>query len=185
MELRGKLHSITRDMRDRDFYITFKVASIPEGVDRYQEKDLAIEVKQYREKRSRNANAYYWELVGRIASVLGVSRPYIHNMLLRDYGTLEDENLGGWLPENPETELLVLESDKYHFAPTSHSKLIDGELFTWYRIIKGSSQYDTAEMARLIDGAVSEAKGMDIEVLPPEELERIMKAYEEHYANGR
>jgi hypothetical protein len=39
----------------------------------------------------------------------------------------------------------------------------------------GSSTYDSKEMATLIDGIVREAKDLDIETLPPYELER-MKA---------
>lgn len=185
MELRGKLHNITRDMRTRDYYLTFKVPSIPDGADGYQDKDLDIVVKPHREKRSRNANAYYWELVGKIAGVLGASRAFTHNMLLRDYGTLEQvagQNISAWLPDDVETDILVLESQEYHYMPTSYSRLVDGKMFREYLVIKGSRCYDTAEMARLIDGAVSEAKQMEIETLAPEEIERMMKAYEEHYA---
>ena len=185
MNLRGKLHSTTRDIRDGEFYVAFKVASISSEVDGLQDKDLDIEVKIHREKRSRNANAYYWELVGRIATYIGASRAFVHNMLLRDYGTLEvvgGENMTTWLPDDPETDILALESAEYHLAPTSYAKLIDGKMWRMYHHIKGSSRYDTAEMARLIDGAVSEAKSMDIETLPPDELERMMRAYEERNA---
>ena len=44
-------------------------------------------------------------------------------------------------------------------------------------MIKGSSEYDTKEMSSFIDGIISEAKGLGIETLPPEELERMMKDY--------
>ena len=43
---------------------------------------------------------------------------------------------------------------------------------------KGSSGYNTSEMSALIDGVVSECKEMGIETLPPEELERMMDAYD-------
>ena len=45
-------------------------------------------------------------------------------------------------------------------------------------MLKGSSEYDTKEMSHLIDGLVSECKEMGIETLPPEELERMMAAYD-------
>ena len=50
---------------------------------------------------------------------------------------------------------------------------LQGKKFTHYKIFKGSSEYDTREMAILIDGIVSEAKEMGIETLPPDEVEKI------------
>jgi hypothetical protein len=44
-------------------------------------------------------------------------------------------------------------------------------------MIKGSSEYDTKEMSRFIDGIVAEAKELGIETLPPAELETMMKAW--------
>lgn len=186
--MRGKLHSITRDAMSGAQYVAFEVESIPSGIGSLQEKDLDIDLKIHREKRSLNANAYYWTLVEKISNLLGASRPYIHNMLLRDYGTLEivaGYNVPVYLPDCQEAELLALESEDDHLKPTSRSKLINGELFREYLRIKGSRRYDTAEMSVLINGAVSEAEIMGIEVLPPDELERMMAAYEEHYSDGR
>lgn len=186
MEVRGKLHSITRDAMTGAQYLALEIESIPEGIGSLQEKDLDIGLKIHREKRSLNANAYYWRLVEKIASLLGASRPFVHNMLLRDYGTLEQvagENVQAWLPEDPETYVLALESDTYHYMPTSYSKLIDGKLWRQFFVIKGSSRYDTAEMSRLINGTVSEAEMMGIDTLPPEEMERMMRLYEEHYTD--
>ena len=186
MEIRGKLHSITRDAMNGAQYLSLEIESIPPGIGSLQEKDLDIELKQHREKRSLNANAYYWKIVEKISALLGASRAFVHNMLLRDYGTLEvvgGHNVPTWLPDNPETDLLVLESEEYHLLPTSRSKLIDGEMFREYLHIKGSRRYDTLEMSTLINGAVSEAQSMDIETLPPEDLERMMRIYEEHHTD--
>jgi hypothetical protein len=55
---------------------------------------------------------------------------------------------------------------------------LQGKEFTHYRIYKGSSEYDSREMAILIDGIVSEAKEMGIETLPPQELERLKQAWD-------
>ena len=55
---------------------------------------------------------------------------------------------------------------------------LQGKEFTHYRIFKGSSEYDTREMAILIDGIVSEAKEMGIETLPPQELERLKQTWD-------
>ena len=47
-------------------------------------------------------------------------------------------------------------------------------------MLRGSSTYNTEEMSKLIDGLVSECKEQGIETLPPEELERMMQAYEQN-----
>lgn len=189
MEFRGKLVNITRDLRSGEFWITFGVESVPEGVGSLQEGPLSITVKKYRQRRSLNANAYYWKLVGDIAAALHEAQPVIHNRLLRSYGTLdtvEGENLMIFIPDTVEAENKVLMQEAYHLKPTSMSKVTeDGRVFRAYLVIKGSSSYDSQEMSRLIDGAVSEAKGMGLETLPPEELERMMAAYEKHYASRR
>lgn len=186
--VRGSLHSITVDELTGARQLSLDIASIPSGVDALRGKDLDIVLKAHRDKRSLNANAYYWKLVERISDLLGASRPFVHNMLLRDYGTLEvvaGHHVPVWLPDSPEADLLALESEDYHLKPTSRSKDVDGELFREYLQIKGSRRYDTAEMSALINGAVSEAESMDIEVLPPDELERMMRLYEEHYTDER
>lgn len=44
-------------------------------------------------------------------------------------------------------------------------------------MIKGSSEYDTAEMAHFIDSIVEEAKELGIETSTPDELERMKQEW--------
>ena len=44
---------------------------------------------------------------------------------------------------------------------------------SWYKVIKGSSEYDTKEMSVFIDGIVQEAEQLGIDTLPPAEIERL------------
>ena len=52
---------------------------------------------------------------------------------------------------------------------------VEGKEFTHYRCFIGSSEYDSREMAILIDGIVDEAKELGIDTLPTTAVER-MKA---------
>ena len=54
-----------------------------------QDKTKKYEVKEYREKRGLKANAYYWELVNRLANVLRLSKEELHFLLLQRYGQSE------------------------------------------------------------------------------------------------
>ena len=142
---------------------------------------LDVEIKKHSKKRSKEANRYYWELSSRLAEALHVSKPYIHNYLLRKYGQLEiisGQAIYAVLPDTDEAMKKADEDQMVHLRPTSEVKMgKDGTMFRTYLMIKGSHEYNTKEMSELIDGLVIECKEMGIETLPPEELERMMAAY--------
>ncbi|MEG2189502.1 MAG: hypothetical protein RRY08_06680, partial [Christensenella sp.] len=48
--------------------------------------------------------------------------------------------------------------------------VVGNRMFSHYRTIKGSSEYDKKEMSRLIDGIVYEAKQLGIETFPPQKI---------------
>lgn len=138
---------------------------------------LDVEIKRHREKRSLDANAYYWLLVGKIRNVTGDSNNRIHNMMLNSYGELDRMPDGSLIPFCIRDDIDYLEFLYPHLKPTQKTLSKGDKLYRWYYQIKGSSEYNTAEMSHLIDGVVSECKEMGIETLPSEELERMMVAY--------
>lgn len=144
---------------------------------------LDVKIKKHREKRSLDANAYYWLLVGKIRKATGDSNNRIHNMMLDRYGELDRMPDGTLIPFCIRDDIDHLEFPYPHLKPTQKTLSKGGKLYRWYYQIKGSSEYNTAEMSHLIDGIVSECKEMDIETLPPEELERMMNAYAKKYSD--
>lgn len=178
MKLRGKLHEITRDIRSGTFRLTLDVMEIPSGLDKLPEGDLSITLAKWSAKRTMTANAYYWVLVSKIAAAMCAPQPFVHNYLLQSYGQLEvidGKHITVMIPDTDEASEKLMLSDHYHLKPTSHTKQgKDGKTYRAHLMIRGSSTYDTKEMAVLIDGAVSEAREMGIETLPPEELERML-----------
>ena len=54
------------------------------------DESLDVELKRHKDKRSLNANAYYWHLVGEIRKATGDSNNKIHNMMLNRYGVLDE-----------------------------------------------------------------------------------------------
>ena len=188
MEAKGKLLDIVRDIRTGEYRITLAVKEIPSGIDHLQDRDLRIALTRWTNKRSLTSSAYYWVLVGKLAKALGRTEGWIHNWLLCRYGA--PMIVDGKVPcvaikDSAAAQIDVMESTTYHLRATSKVFVNNGEVFRYYQMLKGSSAYDTEEMAQLIDGAVDEAVGIGIEVLPPEEIERMMRDYEEHYLNRR
>ena len=187
MKLKADDLNIMQDILNGGFLLSMHVREIPSGAEKLREEALAVSITKWRERRSLTANAYYWVLVSKIAEAAGMSNARAHNMLLRSYGV--PETIGGqltiaMLPVEAEDE--ILERELYHLKPTSKTKVgKDGQIFRAYILLKGSSDYDTKEMARLIDGTVEEAKMLGLETLPEEEIERMMAAYEVNHTNGR
>lgn len=142
---------------------------------------LQLEIKKYRRRRSLNANNYYWELCTKLAKVMKVSEPEIHNRMLRLYG--QPEIFDGkaafiTIPDTEDAEKKVDKAMDYHLKPTSQVREgLDGVMYRTYKMLRGSSTYNTEEMANLIDGLVSECKDAgisDAEIATPDE-KRILK----------
>lgn len=182
-ELRGRLLDIVRDYITNAFRITIEVRQIPKGIDQLFETDLKISLKKWRDKRSLTANAYYWVLVSKIADHIKQPQPLVHNLLLRRYGVLdivEGDSLTVFVPDTEEAENEILLKETYHLRPTS--KVITGKKgnLRAYRIMLGSSFYDTKQFSTLLDGCITECRSMGIEVLPKDEIERMMADYAKH-----
>ncbi len=150
---------------------------VAEAMKLSQMDKLEVDIRKHRERRSLDANSYYWLLIGKIGNVTGGSQNHIHNVMLGKYGKLDRMPDGNLILFCIRDDIDYLEFPYPHLKPTQKTLSKDDKLYRWYYQIKGSSEYDTREMSQLIDGVVSECKEMGIETLPPEELERMMKAY--------
>ena len=124
---------------------------------------LSIEIKQYREKRSLNANAYAWLLIGKIADIVRSSKDEVYVNMLKLYGQSDVISVDADVP--------IRYYVKY-FDEIGESRL-NGKLFKHYRVYKGSHEYDTREMSILIDGIVYEAKELGIQTETPEQIARM------------
>ena len=185
MQIIGKLKNITQNILTDEAEITFSAEDRREVLrlaESYKDKRLRIDVKKYTEKRSLTANGYYWTLVAKLAGALGISNARAHNMLLRRYGQpwiFDGEEVRVMIPDTADAELAILEDEREHMKPTSEI-VVDkaGTFRRVYKLLRGSHDYDREEFGRLIDGTVDECKQMGLETLPPDELARMMEAYE-------
>lgn len=143
----------------------------------FKDKELSISIKKYRKKRSLDANSYFHVLVGKIADVIGNSKPAVKNILLAKYGQYAtDEN--GIIHMIIRDDYDVSEREDIHLSPTSNVKVLDdGKLYRVYRLMRGSHEYDTSEMAKLIDGTVSDAKELGIETMTPTQLKEMKERW--------
>jgi hypothetical protein len=131
---------------------------------------LSIVAKKYRQKRSLDANAYCWVLITKIAEMLNSSKEEIYEDMLQKYGFIYQDD-DGYIT-------VTVKADVDMNKITGHWKFLKGNgKFNSYLMIKGSSEYDSAEMAKFIDRIVDEAKELGIETMTPAELERMKAAW--------
>jgi hypothetical protein len=123
---------------------------------------LAVEVKQHRQKRSLNANAYMWVLLSKMAEVLHTTKDELYLIMLERYGQfthiIVKPNVVGKVKQ------------EWRAVRELGEVTVNGKKGIQLQCYFGSSTYDTQEMSVLIDGIVSEAKELGIETLPPEDL---------------
>lgn len=139
-----------------------------------QDKGKIYEVKEYNPKRSLNANRYFHLLVGKIAEATGATAAEAKNDILSALGYI-----------NEDAGCIILRNDidwrqftELHLRPTSATRILDdGELYRVFYIIRGTHTLNSKEMARVIDGAVQEAKALGIETMPPQELARLLSRW--------
>ncbi|MCM1191993.1 MAG: hypothetical protein NC123_18255 [Butyrivibrio sp.] len=171
MKFTARIKDIGRTL-EGNFTLTLESRDmIPAAAMKLSQVDkLDVEIKKHLEKRSLDANAYAWVLMSKIAQVLGSSKEEVYEEMLHRYGILYEDS-GGYITVTVKASVDMRKVE-------GHWQLVrDNGTFKAYAMIKGSSQYDTKEMSRFIDGIVSDAKELDIETLPPDELERMVAAY--------
>lgn len=184
MEFKGKLSSMFRDIVTGKWNLSFSTdQNIAEAAQTFSGKDIDVKLKQHREKRSLDANAYYWCLLTKLAKIHGWSNAEAHNRMLRDYGQyerVEGQLIAVPLPDTDQTEREVLSKMEYHLALSPKVTVMKGETKRVYLLLRGSSTYNTEEMARLISGLIEECRysGIpDSEIMTPFEKQKLYEQY--------
>ncbi len=137
-----------------------------EGYDALKDFDVEVTVKKWRRKRSKNANAYFHVLVNEIAQTTGESDEAVKQRLVLDYGTVDRDSDGNKvaLKVLPGVDFIKY----YKYAKYIESREEGDLIFNIYLVYKHTSEMDTKEMARLIDGAIQEARELGIDTDTPE-----------------
>lgn len=173
MKVSGKIVGANIDFRTGKPTISFEINEKNDFklmVDELKEcEKLSIEVKPYRQKRSLNANNYAWALLTEIANISRANKDDIYLLMLKRYGQSEMFSVAARVPFG--------EYVKYY--EEAGESVLKGKLFKHYKVYKGSSEFDSREMAVFIDGIVSEAKALGIQTETPEMIARMKSLWGE------
>lgn len=165
IESKARLVDISKDWESGKFRLTFELDSfLPNMVDAIKDVCLRLSVKRWKEKRSLDANAFYWQINSQMARVLQTSPEELHEELLQRYGLLDtDEN--GHIAITARSNVDMSKVD-------GHWKLYkvsqDGKWKSYLRI-RGTSEYDTAEMSYFIERVLEDARELGIDTETPKQ----------------
>ena len=176
----GRLKEMVRG-RDGRLVISFTTDRFDgDRFDELSKYDCDIEIKKHRNIRSKNANAYFHVLVNKIAGETGESDEDVKVRLITSYGTLARTADGKYLmfvlPREADA------TDYYKYAVLYDQREINGVTCNVWKVYKDSHKMDTKEMARVIDGAIREAKELGIETDTPKQIEEMKQKWAEYEA---
>lgn len=167
MNTKCKVKSYTKDILTGEKLLTISVESdLSSELDVLQGKELQAEIKPYKKRRSRNANAYMWELCTEISEATGISKEDVYRETIRQMNVYRD------FPPMTEKEARTFQigwgklgtgwmTEQVDYAEDGERKII--------RAYFGSSTYNTKQMSRLIDLLVQEAEELGITVISDKE----------------
>lgn len=179
-ELTGKINGLAIDFETGKAVIHIAVDEKQAAMAAYDELkgQVAIKIGAYRPKRSKDANAYAWVLIGKLSEKLNIAPAEIYRRAIKQVGgnyevvcvldAAVDKLCSSWRKNG-----IGWQTD------TMPSKLPG---CTNVLLYYGSSTYDTASMSRLINIIVDECIQQGIETKTPEELDKLLSLWGE--SNG-
>lgn len=169
MELKARLNNAYRDLASNKVIVSLEVDYQP-NLDEIRDRDLRVEIKQWRDRRSKDANALMWACLQDIASALIADKWDVYLMMLRRYGKF--------------THVLVrqeaVERVKQQWRESEIIGVVDvnGQKAVQMLCYYGSSLLDTKEFSVLLDGIISEMKEMGLEPPPSGDIKRALEEWE-------
>ena len=136
-------------------------------VNELKDKDkLSIEIKPYRERRSLDANAYFWVLCDKLAEKLNKGKTEIYRELIRDIGGVSDTVC--MINSAVERFRANWQAKGLGWQTEAVESKIEG--CTNVTVYFGSSTFDKAQMGRLLDLTIQECREQGIPTETPDQI---------------
>ena len=170
-ELSGKIKDFSVDFVTGKANMTLLINERQDVINCFDElsqcEKLSIKIAKHREKRSTNANAYFWTLCGKLSEKMGVPKIDIYRDYIRNIGVCRMVEI------NEKAVDTLITSWGLHGIGWVAEKVDNSQTegFIIVNLYYGSSTYNTRQMSLLIDNIVQDCKEQGIETLTPAELE--------------
>lgn len=121
-----------------------------------QDDEKQYEILEYKEKRSLDSNSYAWVLIVKIADILRKNKNDVYLSMLKDYGQSAIIKISS----------IIRPGEYFKYYELVNIK----DDYSYYKVFKGSSEFDSKEMSIFIDGIITEAQDLGIETKTPQEI---------------
>ncbi len=171
--MKARLHDLSF-ARDGGYLLTIATReNVGVLYDELHETDVDVTVKKHREKRSLDANAYFWVLVDRLAEKTRIPKTDIYRRYIREIGGNHE------MVCVIDSAVEKLRNGWEHNGPGWQTDTMPSRIPGCTNVILyyGSSTYNTRQMSHLIDMAVQDCQEQNIETLSPEKLAGMMEEW--------
>ena len=170
----GKLKDLLR-LSGGEWLVSFTTRDDPGQIfDDLKDAAVKVEIKKASKHRSLSANNYAWVLIDQIAAVTGKTETEVYQNAIQEIGGVSD--FYGMKEAAYESFCEIWTKD--HLG--RQVEIIPGSAKPGWinvRAWKGSSDFDSAQMARLIDSLIQEAEAQGIPTVPDKEVERMVSRW--------
>lgn len=173
----GKLRELFR-LAGGEWVVSFTTRDDPGSLfDDLKDEAVKVDIKKASRHRSLSANNYAWVLIDRIAEVTGKTTTEVYQNAIREIGGVSEYY--GMKEAAFESFCEIWQSG--HLG--RQVEVIPGSSRPGWinvRAWKGSSDFDSAQMARLIDSLIQDAESLGIHTVPDNEVERMVSQWGKH-----
>lgn len=178
MQTTGTIEDISIDYKTRKSKISLlldtKEIEIVEQLK--NENKLNVELKKYREKRSLNANNYFWKMLQELCELAEIDPIEEYKRRVKQLGIfrrfkIEKDNIKTF-------EKMWTAQGVAWFCEIADTEYIGEIEFKIINAYYGSSSFNTKQMSRLINDLVQDCKAYEIETKTPEEVDSLLRSWE-------
>ena len=170
----GKLKDLL-PLQGGEWLVSFVTRENPGQIfDDLKDVPVRVEIKKAAKHRSLSANNYAWVLIDQIAEKTGYSVTEVYQNAIREIGGVSDYY--GMKEEAYEGFCEIWTAG--HLG--RQVQIIPGSGKPGWinvRAWKGSSDFDSIQMARLIDSLIQEAEAQGIPTVPDKDVERMVRQW--------
>jgi hypothetical protein len=168
----GEISDLSVDYKTGKTKATFLIEVDPAQIEEYQNQKLNIEVKKYREKRSLNANNYFWKLLQELCEMGGIDTIEEYKRRVKELGIFRRFRIE---TENVKTfEKMWSAQGIAWFSEIFDTEYVGNIEFKIIHSYYGSSSFNSKQMSRLIDGVVQDCNIYGIETKTEEEIKSLL-----------
>ena len=154
----------------------FDSKSVLADIENLKDIDLSLEVKKWRNKRSLDANAYFWKLLSSYSAEKEVDTIQEYKDRVKRLGIFKQFK---FMTDQVDTFMKVwTDRGIAWFCEILDTTYIGEYEFKIINAYYGSSSYNTKQMSRLINDLVEDCKEVGIETRPEAEIVSMLKEWE-------